>query len=111
MADLARLGSKYAASAPGANTDIFATALAPHATASALRVGVCLTTASVFNMYVTNGTTAYTQGLNSSIALTAGDFFVFGPIPCSSTNTYNFRVETDSVIQTLTVDEIREGVV
>lgn len=111
MADLARLGSLYAAAAPGANTSVFATSLTPHATASALRIGVSLATTSVFNMYVTDGTTAYTQGLNGSVALAAGDFYCLGPIPCSSGLTYNFRVETDSVIQTLYVDEIRNGVI
>jgi len=105
MADFARLINVYAQAAPGANTNIVA-AVSPTRQASSLQIGVCLTTASVFNMYVDNGTTAYTQGLNGSVALAAGDFYRLGPIPCREGCTYTFRVETDSVIQTLIVDEV-----
>ncbi len=107
----------YAGSAPGANTNII-TPITPGPNASAYRVTVCLTTASVFNVRVTNGSTAYTMGLNGSVALAAGDLytFVFGVRATSSQTgstalTYSFQVETDSVINYLLVEEIIGGVV
>ncbi len=107
----------YALAAPGANTNII-TPITPGPNASAFRVTVALTTSSVFNVRVTNGTTAYTLGLNGSVALAAGDLytFVFG-VRATSTQTgttaltYSFQVETDSVINYLLVEEIIGGVV
>lgn len=108
----------YNGSAPGANTNILSSSLTPGPNASAYRVTVCLATASVFNVRVTNGTTAFTMGLNASAALNAGDLytFTFG-VRKNSTQTgttalsYNFQVETDGVINYLLVDEILGPVV
>lgn len=102
--------------APGANTDILSTAISV-VEGSALRVTVALTTGSVFNVTCTDGTTTHTWGLNSSAALTAGDVFTFtiGANPTESnsgsTNTlsYNFQVETDGVIEYLSVQEAQLG--
>lgn len=112
----ARIGEKYALAAPGANTDIFSTALAPNHNGSCFRVAVVLTTASVFNFTVTNGTTGYTVGLNNSVALAAGDMYIFEfPAPKfsslggSTALSYNFQVETDSIVNMLVVDEIARG--
>lgn len=103
----------YNVSAPGVNTNILATGLTPiypksigvGNEASVFRVTVVLATGSVFNYTVTNGTTAFTVGLNASAALNAGDEYVFD-IPVHSTYTYNFQVETDGVIRILWVQEI-----
>lgn len=94
--------------APGANTNIITTSITPNQD-GAFRVTICLTTASVFNVTITNGSTTFTCGLNESVTLQAGDLysFVFG---VSAANSYNFQVETDSVIRILQVDEIQSAV-
>ena len=102
----------YAGSAPGANVDII-TAFTPGPKCSALRVTVSLATSSVFDVRVTDGSTAYTIHLNGGTALTASCYytFTFG-VRATSTSTgstaltYSFRVATDGVIQTLFVEEV-----
>lgn len=117
-----RVYSSYAQSAPGANSAIIPSgAQFPSITgikfsrrASRCRVFVVLTTSSVFNYTVTDGTTAYTNGLNASAALNAGDAYEFEfDVQSHTTDTeagtaliYNFQVETDSVIRQLIVTEI-----
>lgn len=114
---VASLATVYAGAAPGINTNILSTGVKVGPNASAIRISVCLTTPSVFNYTVTDGTTAYTIGLNASVALQAGDqyTFCFGarryksqPFVDGTTAelTYNFQVETDSVIRKLFVDEV-----
>ncbi|ANS05697.1 hypothetical protein [uncultured Mediterranean phage] len=92
--------------APGADTGAL-TALTPRRN-GAFRVTVALTTASVFNVTCTDGTTTHKWGLNQSVTLQAGDLytFVFG---VSAALAYNFEVETDSIIEILQVDEIDGG--
>lgn len=95
-------------SAPGANTDMI-TDFTPTSDA-VLEVTVQLTTSSVFNMMVTDGTTEHAGGINSSSALNAGDRYVFEfDVPANKADgtalVYNFQVETDSVIETLFVRE------
>jgi len=94
-------------SAPGANTNILSTSLTPKM-GGAFRVTVALATASVFNVIITQSGTSLTLGLNASVALNAGDLytFVFGVTPSS---TYNFQVETNSVIRILQIDEVSGG--
>lgn len=111
------IATVYALAAPGANTNII-TPFSVSDSASALRVTVSLTTSSVFNLVVTNGTTAYTIGLNASAALNAGDLytFTFGARRYSSQTgetalTYTFQVETDSVIRMLFVEEVTGPVI
>lgn len=114
-----RLATVYAGSAPGVNTNILATGIVPPKDVGAFRITVALAAASVFNVRVTDGTTAYTQGLKESAALNAGDLYTFtmGVSRTSdgsedgTTLTYNFQVETDGVIQTLIVDGVVGGVV
>lgn len=103
----------YNGSAPGADTNILGTSLNFGDAVSACRVTVCLATASVFNVYVTDGSNAFTMGLNESNALNAGDLYTFTLGVCkysSDTGTtalaYNFRVETDGVINYLRVEEV-----
>lgn len=112
------LVTQYALAAPGANTNMLATSFKVSESASALRITVCLTTGSVFNLHVTDGTTAYVNGLNASAALNAGDVYTFtvGARRMSSQTgttelSYNFQVETDSVIRFLFVEEITGPVV
>ena len=100
----------HAIAAPGANTNIFSTSLTPVYQCSAFRVTVALTTASVFNVVMTDGTTSYTNGLNASAALQAGDLYTF-TFGVHNGNTYNFQIETDGVVRILQVDEIPGGVV
>ena len=102
--------------APGANTDILSSSITLKE-GGAWRVTVALTTASVFNVTYTDGTTTHALGLNSSVALLAGDLYTFAfggsPIETSSgsTNTLsiNFQVETDSVIELLIIEEVQLG--
>ena len=107
----------YNIAAPGANTDIIASPanLTPQYNTSVFRLTIALTTASVLNMRVTDGTTAFVNGLNNSVALAAGDLytFTFGVRRSSDDGValaYNFQVETDSVIRVLFVDEVPSGV-
>lgn len=111
------IATVYALAAPGANTNIV-TPFKVSESASALRVTVCLTTGSVFNVRVTDGTTAYTQSLNGGTALTAACIytFTFGVRRYSTGTgttelTYSFQVATDGVIQTLFVEEVTGPVV
>lgn len=106
------LATVYALAAPGANTNIV-TPFSVSESAVALRVTVCLTTGSVFNVRVTDGSTAYTMGLNASAALNAGDIytFTFGARRYSSQTgttelTYSFQVETNGIINMLFVEEV-----
>ncbi len=114
---VASLATVYKGHAPGANTNILATSVKVSGHASAIRVTVCLATASVFNLRITDGTDAFTIGLNASAALQAGDLytFTFGarryksqPYTDGTTAefSYNFQVKTDGVINLLFVDEI-----
>src|SRR3990167_8158265 len=74
---LRRLGTKYAAAAPGANTDIFAAELQTYEVNSTIRITCALASASVFNVVWTAGATSKTHGLNASVALNAGDLYTF----------------------------------
>ena len=102
--------------APGANTSF--ASFTPSRPGSIARIHVVLATVSVLNYVVTDGTTSYTVGLNNSVALAAGDGYMFdfacpkqssGGANGSATLTYSFQVETNGVIQRLVVDEISTG--
>lgn len=110
MADAKRVAFVYEGSAPGANTNILASNITPTtpSKATAYRITVVLETASVFNVRVTDGTTANTWGLNASAALTASDLYTF-TIGVHPTLQYNFQVETDGVIGLLLVEEVDGG--
>jgi hypothetical protein len=107
----------HAGAAPGANTDIF-TALTPTAQAAVWRIQIALTTGSKVDVRVTDGSTAYSQTLNNDTALTAACLYTFTFMVAATSSltgttalTYSIRVKTDSVIQTLIVDEIIGGVI
>lgn len=107
----------YAGPAPGANTDIF-TAKSVGPRCVALRITVSLATGSVFDLRVTDGSTAYTQHLNAGAALTASCLYTFtvGARRYSTQTgttelTYSCRVATDGVIQTLFIEEVTGPVV
>lgn len=111
-AAISALATVYAGAAPGANTDIV-TPFKVSESASAVRVTVCLTTGSVFDVRVTDGSTAYTMHLNGGTALTAACLytFTFAARRYSSQTgttelTYSFRVATDGVINYLLAEEV-----
>lgn len=102
--------------APGANTDILTTAITPKE-GCAIKITALLATGSVLNMTVTDGTTTFTGGLNSSTSLNAGDWYTFtigaNPVETNSGDgnplSYNFQVETDGIIQMLLIQESQIG--
>lgn len=119
------LATVWRGSAPGANTDILASDFKVGYTASAIRITVQLATSSVLNLMVSDGTNTEALALNGNTALTAAALHTFvvgarrtdtgvGRVDKSSSDTelsYNFQVETDSVITYLVVDEIQGAVV
>lgn len=104
------LVTEYAKAAPGANTTFSTFKVSP--VCGMVRITVALTTSSVLNLTVTDGTTAYVLGLNGSVALAAGDVYSWVlPLRYTSNGddggtglTYGFQVETDSVVRLLFVD-------
>lgn len=106
-----------ALAAPGANTSFASFTMA--APGHGVRIVINLATASVLNLY--DGTR--TRGLNSSVALTAGDEFTFDlpalpmvaptggidPGPTGTPVTYALRVETDSIINAVSIVEMPTG--
>lgn len=100
----------YNITAPGANTNILSAGITPKYGAGIFRVFINLAVASVVNYTVTDGTTAFTAGLNSSVAIGAGDDAGFDFSHMGSglgaTYTYNFQVETDGVIRQIRVYEL-----
>lgn len=120
-----RVATAYALAAPGANTSFLSstitadgtTGLRPSGHATAYRVTIAVTTGTVLDVYVTDGSTAYTQHLNAGAALTASCLytFTFGVSKTAADGatalTYQLRVATDSVIQTLLIDEVNGPVI
>ena len=109
-----RLFQDYKIDAPGENTDILSTALTLSETCNAIRLTICLSAPSVINVTTTDGTTSFTNGLNESTALNAGDIYSFAfpainETAAGLTISYNFQVETDSVIRFLVIDEVMGG--
>ena len=101
----------HAQAAPGVNTNIF-TAFTPTSPAAFIRIAVSLATTSVFQLLVTDGTTAYTQTYNNGTALTAGRRYGFTDLwPQANSSgtalTYSLQVATDGIIQSLVVDEVQ----
>lgn len=104
--------SIHAGAAPGANTNCF-TAKSVGPNASALRLTICLTTTSKVDVRVSDGTTAYSQHLFANADCTASNIYtcVFGARRFANADgvtllTYSIRLQTDSVIQTLNIEEI-----
>ena len=105
------------ATTPGANTNIYA-AVKVSESASAIRITVSLATSSVFDLRITDGSTAYTLHLNEGVALTASCLYTFVVAArrySSQTGTteltYSNRVATDGVVQLLFVEEVTGPVV
>lgn len=88
--------------APGANTNILSAAAQPKEggyVRALLQIQVA--TSSVVNLMVSKtGLTAFKAPINSGNALPAGKMLTFELI-LHSENSYNFQVETDSVIDML----------
>ena len=110
-----------ALAAPGANTS-FASFTLSHPVAS-VRITIALATASVLNLFSTDGTTGYTHGLLSSATLTAGDLYAIdvpgltryvpsgGKVVTSAGTeiTYSLRIETNGVVQVVSIVELPTG--
>lgn len=96
----------YNITAPGANTNILSAGLVPKIPSGIFRIALTLATASVFNYTVTDGTTSFTVGLQSSASISAGDEWLFDIHHMGTGYTYNFQVETDGVIRQLWVVEL-----
>ena len=94
--------------APGANTDILATDLTPSGNVVAFGISVQLETASVFNVMETIGGTTRDVAPLKNAALVAGALYEFA-ISVDQAATYNFQVETDSVIDRLYVSMLTDG--
>lgn len=109
-------------SAPGANTDIIANGItnilngATTATSYTpsvdcyIAVSIVVATASVVNMTETYSGTTFTYGLERSATVSSGDLFGWSLIPVFTACTYNFQVETDSIIRRLAIVELQSGV-
>lgn len=121
----AALATVWRGSAPGADMNILASNIKVGHTASAMRITVQLATSSVFNVMVTDGTNTEALAMNDNAALTAAATYTFtigarrtitgaAKVDATSSDTelsYNFQVETDSVITYLVVDEVQGAVV
>lgn len=107
------VGVKVQGAAPGANTAIFG-GIAPTTAFATFRVTVALATASVLNMTETpSGGTKKTYGLNGSVPLAANDEYEFNiqvvkfsTLGGTTAMSYDFEVETDSVLNKLIVEEL-----
>jgi len=105
-------------SAPGANTAITGSSFTPRHAGEA-RIQIAVTTSTVVNWVATDGTTEHKWGLNSSVALNAGDTYYFtrfvsprtgtGSAVTTAAMTYHVEFETDSVIEELIVHVIPTG--
>lgn len=117
------LATGYNISAPGANTN-FLTSSHIHdggsiwtmsGLCSVARITISLTTSSKLDLRVTDGSTAFSCVLNGDTALAAGGAYVF-ELPLRKTKDgttnlqYNLRVQSDSVIRFVFVDEVIGGV-
>lgn len=110
---------KYVAvaqAAPGANTAIISGGFTVP-TAGAIRFSFSPATATVFNLTATPaGVSKRTIGMNSSVAIAAGDGYtgVWSVSPKDQNGnviTYNFEIETDGIISYLQVDFEEGGMV
>lgn len=99
--------------APGANTDILnGIAMRRYPGVTALAVTITLATASVLNYTKCKGVSdlsVLTIGINSSVALNAGDVYTF-LIPVGPDDFINLQVETDSVITQLLIEGVYSGI-
>lgn len=105
--DLVIMHSGFDIAAPGANTDIISSDLSPKVS-GAFRITVAVSTSTVFDVKVTDGTDTHVISLNDGVALTANALYTFS-FGVSDALDYNFRVKTDSVIEVLQVDLIKSG--
>ena len=112
------VATKFNVSAPGANTD-FLTDFTPGTAVSALRITICLSTSSVLNLCVTNGTTEHKMALNSGTPLVANAVYTFtcgvrrtqDGTEDGTQLTYNLQVATDSVIEYVMVEGVSGGAI
>lgn len=99
--------------APGTDTDIMATYLAPGPGGYRFRVQIALASGGVVNVISkgSGGTPSLTWGLNESVAIAAGDLAEFEhavqltPVGGGGI-TYNYQIESATGVQCLIVDEL-----
>ncbi len=97
--------------APGANTDVLdAASLSQLAVGASdkprmFRVFIAVTTSTVLNLSITDGSTTHVVGLNASGALNAADLYTFDFMGQPGL-TYDLQYETDSVTEVLDILEI-----
>lgn len=106
----ARRVAKHALAAPGANTNAF-TAITPNFQGAVLDIDIVLTTASIVDLRVTDGSTAYSQALWDEVSLTADRRYSTTVLAPAFTDTgtaltYSIRIRTDGIIRSLIVDEV-----
>lgn len=100
-----QLATRFDVAAPGSDTSILAANLTPPIGATRFIVAVTLSTSSVFNVVETDGTTTHVQSMNSAVALVANAMYEF-EFGINQSNTYNFRVATNGVIERLIVEAL-----
>ncbi len=113
--DCTRTVAIFNGSAPGANTAVF-TKRQIGLRNGKLRIAIQLSTSSVVNLVLDDGTTTHKGKLNDGTALDAEELYVFeAPVPDEAgtgsaipgaTISYTIEYETDSVTEVLTIDEL-----
>lgn len=95
-------------SAPGANTDFVdgTDTSITWGSDRAMRLSIQLATSAVVNVMLDRGGTEKTLGMNSNVALAAGALYVFDIHGLETSDTISFQVETDSVIDVISVDMV-----
>lgn len=111
--EVSDIGSVWSLTAPGSGL-IFTTAKRPIAAVSAFRIDVCLSGSSVFQVTESDGTTTFTNDLNSGTALTAGSVYTFvmesrKTTPTGTAIQYNFKVAAGTGVRSLRVTEVLNG--
>lgn len=91
--------------APGANTDAITDVT--WQTSGPARVTVQAATGTVFNVMVDRGGTEKALGMNSNTALEAGATYTFDVHGLQPGDVINVQVETDSVLDTLAIGEVK----
>lgn len=110
---------RYNVAAPGANTNILATNVAPrgwgakrsqaqHSGASKLVLTLCLEDASVVDLFTTDGTTTFRSKINEGTPFPA-DAPLSLKIPVHPSISYNFSLQTNVAIRWIQVDEEAQG--
>lgn len=103
-------GAHYSAvAAPGANTDAITDITWKKVWGETLYVVVQCETSTIVNVMINDGTNEIDSGLNSNTALVAGARYEFQLRGMREGFVINLQVETDSVLDTVTVGYVKEN--